>query len=311
MRSMTGYGRGEHTLYNRRFVVEIKSVNHRYNDISVKMPRSMTAFEDYVRKIVGKQVFRGKTDVYVSFDTYSKNDIKINLNEVLADSYVNALENIKIRYGAIDDISVGLISKFPEILTVEKNFLTEEKENEITEPLFNAVKTALTMFINMREAEGDAIKENLLSKLDIIYDNIKKVEERAPFAEKKYEERLRDKLSELRNMGFDESRILTEVAVFSEKVCVDEEITRLFSHISQMKSFLEETEPVGRKLDFIVQEMNREANTIGSKTTDLEVTNIIIEIKSDIEKIREQIQNIEWFMTIYKTLNWKQQKNFW
>ncbi len=293
MRSMTGYGRGEHTLYNRRFVVEIKSVNHRYNDISVKMPRSMTAFEDYVRKIVGKQVFRGKTDVYVSFDTYSKNDIKINLNEVLADSYVNALENIKIRYGAIDDISVGLISKFPEILTVEKNFLTEEKENEITEPLFNAVKTALTMFINMREAEGDAIKENLLSKLDIIYDNIKKVEERAPFAEKKYEERLRDKLSELRNMGFDESRILTEVAVFSEKVCVDEEITRLFSHISQMKSFLEETEPVGRKLDFIVQEMNREANTIGSKTTDLEVTNIIIEIKSDIEKIREQIQNIE------------------
>lgn len=293
MRSMTGYGRGEHTLYNRRFVVEIKSVNHRYNDISVKMPRSMTAFEDYVRKIVSKQVFRGKTDVYVSFDTYSKNDIKINLNEVLADSYVNALENIKIRYGAADDISVGLISKFPEILTVEKGFLTEGKENEIKEPLFNAVKTALVMFINMREVEGDTIKENLLSKLDIIYDNIKKVEERAPFAEKKYEERLRDKLSELRNMGFDESRILTEVAVFSEKVCVDEEITRLFSHISQMKTFLEETEPVGRKLDFIVQEMNREANTIGSKTTDLEVTNIIIEIKSDIEKIREQIQNIE------------------
>ncbi len=293
MRSMTGYGRGEHTLYNRRFIVEIKSVNHRYSDINIKMPKPMIAFEDYVRKLIGKQVFRGKTDVYVSFETYSKDDIKIYLNEVLADSYVNALENIKIRYGVEDDISIGLISKFPEVLTVEKNIVCDGRENEITEPLFNAVKAALSMFVNMRETEGDILKENIFNRLDVISHNLKRVEKKAPLAEKKYEERLRERLREFDSMGTDENRILTETAIFAEKACIDEEITRLFSHISQTKAILEETEPIGRKLDFIVQEMNREANTIASKVADLSITNFIIEIKSDIEKIREQIQNVE------------------
>ncbi len=293
MRSMTGYGRGECTLHNRKFVVEIKSVNHRYNDISVKIPRTMISFEDYVKKIVSKQIFRGKTDVYVSFETYAKNDIKINLNEVIADSYIEALENIKIRYGAHDDISVGLISRFPEVLTVERNSFENSDENEISEPLFNAVGIALSNFMKMRESEGEALKKNIYDKLNSIDEKVKFVNERAPYAEKRYEERLRERLKELEDMGYDESRILTEVAVFSEKVCVDEEITRLMSHISQMRLFLEETEPVGRKLDFIIQEMNREVNTIGSKTTDLSVTNTVIEIKSEIEKVREQIQNIE------------------
>lgn len=293
MRSMTGYGRGECTLHNRKFVVEIKSVNHRYNDISVKIPRTMISFEDYVKKIVSKQIFRGKTDVYVSFETYAKNDIKINLNEVIADSYIEALENIKIRYGAHDDISVGLISRFPEVLTVERNSFENSDENEISEPLFNAVGIALSNFMKMRESEGEALKKNIYDKLNSIDEKVKFVNERTPYAEKRYEERLRERLKELEDMGYDESRILTEVAVFSEKVCVDEEITRLMSHISQMRLFLEETEPVGRKLDFIIQEMNREVNTIGSKTTDLSVTNTVIEIKSEIEKVREQIQNIE------------------
>ncbi len=293
MRSMTGYGRGECTLHNRKFVVEIKSVNHRYNDISVKIPRTMISFEDYVKKIVSKQIFRGKTDVYVSFETYAKNDIKINLNEVIADSYIEALENIKIRYGAHDDISVGLISRFPEVLTVERNSFENSDENEISEPLFNAVGIALSNFMKMRESEGEALKKNIYDKLNSIDEKVKFVNERAPYAEKRYEERLRERLKELEDMGYDESRILTEVAVFSEKVCVDEEITRLMSHISQMRLFLEETEPVGRKLDFLIQEMNREVNTIGSKTTDLSVTNTVIEIKSEIEKVREQIQNIE------------------
>ncbi|MCI8805458.1 MAG: YicC family protein [Clostridiales bacterium] len=293
MRSMTGYGRGECTLHNRKFVVEIKSVNHRYNDISVKIPRTMISFEDYVKKIVSKQIFRGKTDVYVSFETYDKNDIKINLNEVIADSYIEALENIKIRYGAHDDISVGLISRFPEVLTVERNSFENSDENEISEPLFNAVGIALSNFMKMRESEGEALKKNIYDKLNSIDEKVKFVNERAPYAEKRYEERLRERLKELEDMGYDESRILTEVAVFSEKVCVDEEITRLMSHISQMRLFLEETEPVGRKLDFLIQEMNREVNTIGSKTTDLSVTNTVIEIKSEIEKVREQIQNIE------------------
>ncbi len=291
MRSMTGYGRGESTLYNRKFIVEIKSVNHRYNDINVKIPKSMILFEDYVRKIVSRQIFRGKTDVYVSFETYSKNDIKISLNEVIADSYVNALENIKIRYGVKDDISVGLISKFPEVLSIEKTSF--ENNDEISEPLFNAIKSALSNFLKMRETEGESLKENIYNKIDIIFDKVKKIKERTPMAEKAYEERLREKLGELKVMGFDENRILTEVAIFSEKADIDEEITRLLSHISQIRLFLEETEPVGRKLDFIVQEMNREVNTIGSKTTDIDITNIVVEIKSEIEKIREQIQNIE------------------
>ncbi len=291
MRSMTGYGRGESTLYNRKFIVEIKSVNHRYNDINVKIPKSMILFEDYVRKIVSRQIFRGKTDVYVSFETYSKNDIKISLNEVIADSYVNALENIKIRYGVKDDISVGLISKFPEVLSIEKTSF--ENNDEISEPLFNAIKSALSNFLKMRETEGESLKENIYNKIDIIFDKVKKIKERTPMAEKAYEERLREKLGELKVMGFDENRILTEVAIFSEKADIDEEITRLLSHISQIRLFLEETEPVGRKLDFIVQEMNREVNTIGSKTTDIDITNIVVEIKSEIAKIREQIQNIE------------------
>ena len=293
MKSMTGYGRGEYTKYNRKFIVEIKSVNHRYNDINVKMPKSMLAFEDYVKKIVSGKVFRGKTDVYVSFETYSKNDVKINLDEVIADSYVNALENIKIRYGAKDDISVGLIARFPDVLSVERNIGEEGKENEITEPLFNAVKSALNVFIKMWETEGEILKENLLNKLELISDKVKKIKELSPNSERKYEERLREKLLELENMGFDEGRILTEVAIFSEKVCIDEEITRLFSHLLQMRNFLDETEPVGRKLDFLVQEMNREVNTIGSKTTDIDITNLVVDVKSEIEKIREQIQNIE------------------
>jgi len=290
---MTGYGRGECTLHNRKFIVEIKSVNHRYNDINVKVPRTMISFEDYVKKIVAKQIFRGKTDVYVSFETYAKNDIKINLNEVIADGYINALENIKIRYGIRDDISVGLVAKFPEILTVERNSFENSAENEISEPLCNAVEEALSNFIKMRESEGQNLKENIRDKLVSIDEKVKFVNEHTPFAEKKYEERLRERLGELKDMGYDENRILTEVAIFSEKVCIDEEITRLISHISQMKLFLEETEPVGRKLDFLVQEMNREVNTIGSKTTDLDITNMVIEIKSEIEKVREQIQNIE------------------
>jgi len=290
---MTGYGRGEAALYDRKFIVEIRSVNHRYNDINIKMPKSMISLEDYVRKILSGQIFRGKTDVFVSFETFAENDIKINLNEVISDSYVKALENIKQRYNVKDDISVGLIAKFPEVLTIEKNILRNGKENEISEPLFDAVNAALTAFVKMRESEGAVLKKNILGKLDIIFEKVEKISETAPLTEKKYEERLRTRLCELENMGFDESRILTEIAIFSEKVCIDEEVTRLFSHISQMRNILEEPDSVGRKLDFLIQEMNREVNTIASKTTNLEIVNTVVELKSEIEKIREQIQNIE------------------
>ncbi len=293
MRSMTGYGRGECTLHNRKFVVEIKSVNHRYNDINVKVPRSMISFEDYVKKIAAKQIFRGKTDIYVSFETYAKNDVKINLNEVIADSYIKVLEDIKVRYGIQDDISVGLVTKFPEVLTVERTSFENSEASEVSEPLFNAVRDALSNFIKMRENEGEVLKKNIYGKLDFIDKKVKFINEQMPFAEKNYEERLRERLGELEDMGYDESRILTEVAIFSEKVCIDEEITRLISHIFQMRLFLEEKEPVGRKLDFLIQEINRELNTIGSKTTDLNITNTVIELKSEVEKVREQIQNIE------------------
>lgn len=291
MRSMTGYGRGECTLYNRKFIAEIKSVNHRYNDITVKVPKSMISFEDYIKKIVCREIFRGKTDVFISLETYAKNDIKIKLNELLADSYVNALKNIKIRSGAKDDISVGLIANFPEVLTIERTPF--ENKDEISEPLFNAVKSALASFVEMRTIEGEVLKENIINKLDIIYSKVKKINSRVPDVEKAYKKRLLDRIEELNIMDFDENRILTEVALFAEKTSIDEEITRLLSHIAQMRVFLEESEPIGRKLDFLIQEMNRETNTISSKTTDLNITSIVVDIKSELEKVREQIQNIE------------------
>lgn len=293
MKSMTGYGRGECILYNRKFVVEIKAVNHRYNDIAIKMPRTMLAYEDAIKKAITSKVFRGKIDVYVNFESFSEDDVNITINENLAKGYITTLNCLKEKFNIEDNITLDLVAKFPDLITVDKGISSEEAGNEIYECLMNATNEAIDNFVDMRTREGEALKSNILEKLETILDAVNKINKRAPEVAKDYRKRLEDKLNELEEIQADESRILTEVLIFSDKACIDEEITRLYSHIKQMKSIVMEIVPVGRKLDFLIQEMNREVNTIGSKSNDLEITNIIVDTKSEIEKIREQIQNIE------------------
>lgn len=299
MRSMTGYGRGECTMYNRKFVVEIKSVNHRYNDITIKLPRTMMCYEEGVKKLLSSQIFRGKTDVYINFESFSDDDVSISINEGLAGSYVDALNRLKEQYNLCtidkngDRLPLELIARFPDVISVDSSSLNEDASEQIRECLMSAAKQALEGFVSMREKEGEALKLNIIEKVKTIKNSVDKINERAPQVAKDYRQRLTDKLNELEEIKADEARILTEVLIFSDKSCIDEEITRLYSHIEQMNTILNETVPVGRKLDFLVQEMNREVNTIGSKSNDLTITNIIVDTKSEIEKIREQIQNIE------------------
>ncbi len=291
MRSMTGYGRGEYSLNDRRFIVEIKSVNHRYNDISVKLPRIMLPYEESVKKAVSEKVFRGKTDVFITFETFSKDDYQVSLNEALADRYMEVLSRICERYSLENGSMLGLVSRFPDVITVEKN--PDNKNDEIMSCLLGAVGEALDRFVEMRIREGEHLKSDILKKLDLIRDIVERIGRRAPLVAEEYRQRLTDKLRELHEINADENRILTEAAIFADRSCIDEELTRLKSHIGQMRLILEENNAIGKKLDFLVQEMNREANTIGSKSNDLIITGCTVELKSEIEKIREQIQNIE------------------
>jgi len=291
MKSMTGYGRGECTMYERKFTVEIKAVNHRYNDITVKLPRAIMGFEDEIKKAISKKVFRGKLDVFVNFESFSQEDVNISVNEPLAKSYTETLRKLKSDLQLEGDVTIEMVSKFPDVITVDKNISNENTENEIRECLMKAVEDATDAFVAMREVEGETLK--IIEKVAFVNDALQKIEERAPFVSKDYRARLEAKLADLDEIQVDESRLLTEVMLFADKACIDEEITRLHSHISQMYSIVEESVPVGRKLDFLVQEMNRETNTIGSKSNDIQITNHVVDIKSEIEKIREQIQNIE------------------
>lgn len=293
MKSMTGYGRGECTMYERKFTVEIKAVNHRYNDITVKLPRAIMGFEDEIKKAISKKVFRGKLDVFVNFESFSQEDVNISVNEPLAKSYTETLRKLKSDLQLEGDVTIEMVSKFPDVITVDKNISNENTENEIRECLMKAVEDATDAFVAMREVEGETLKKNIIEKVAFVNDALQKIEGRAPFVSKDYRARLEAKLADLDEIQVDESRLLTEVMLFADKACIDEEITRLHSHISQMYSIVEESVPVGRKLDFLVQEMNRETNTIGSKSNDIQITNHVVDIKSEIEKIREQIQNIE------------------
>lgn len=291
MRSMTGYGRGESNLNNRRFVVEVRSVNHRFNDITVKLPRMMLSYEDVIKKAVSKQVFRGKTDVFVNFESQATEDYKVTLNTALSDNYQNVLKEIKDRYHIEDKISLTLLSRFPDVITMEKANLDEN--SEVLEGLTAALDKALLSFLEMRSREGENLKADISEKLVGMKSTVDKISERAPLVAAEYREKLRERLSELEEIQADEARILTEAAIFADKCCIDEETTRLYSHIGQMEAILEETGSIGRKLDFLVQEMNRESNTIASKSNDLIITGCTVELKSEIEKIREQVQNIE------------------
>jgi uncharacterized protein (TIGR00255 family) len=291
---MTGYGRGECIIYNRKFVAEIKAVNHRYNDVTVKMPRSMFAYEDLIKKLLGEKVFRGKIDVYITFETFSRDDVSVSVNEAIADNYVDALKAINDRYSLEQPVTLEMIAKFPDVITVNRDTVNDSTASEIKEGLVTAVKEAVDRFVAMSTTEGENLKANMLEKLYVVKDIVDKVNERAPLVAKDYRQKLETKLREcIEGVEIDESRLMAEVLIFSDKACIDEEITRLYSHIAQMESIVNENNPVGRKLDFLVQEMNREVNTIGSKSNDLTITNHIVNAKSELEKIREQIQNVE------------------
>ncbi|MGE5614436.1 MAG: YicC/YloC family endoribonuclease [Bacillota bacterium] len=291
IKSMTGYGRGEISQDGREFLVEIKSVNHRYSDIFIKMPRQVGFLEDRVRELVGRTVSRGKIDVFVTYYNYSSDARHVTFDEALAKTYISAVESLRDRYGLKDDITVSLISKYPEVLRVEQD---EEDEEYLWSLLKVATEDALASLIRMREIEGEGLKNALLERVDYIDEVIVKLAERAPEVPLEYKAKLMSRISELLGQQpVDESRVAMEVAIFADKCSIDEELVRLKSHVCQVREILQMDMPVGRKLDFLVQEMNREINTIGSKANDLVITRYVVDIKSEIEKIREQVQNIE------------------
>lgn len=291
IKSMTGYGRGQQIIEGREITVEIKSVNHRYFEFSARVPRAYGYLEEKLKSFIQNRVSRGKVDVGVTVFNIEGKDAQIEVNKSIALGYVEALRTANESIGLTDDLTLSQLIRLPDIFNVIKT--TEDEE-----VIWNAVKAvaeeALTGFVSMREAEGRKMKEDIKSRLEYISELVGKVEERSPMVTEAYRERLYNKISEVLNdKKIDEQRILTEAAIFSEKTAVDEETVRLRSHIHQFGILLESVEPVGRKLDFLIQEFNRESNTIGSKAQDVEITRVVVELKSEIEKIREQIQNIE------------------
>ena len=288
---MTGYGRAVETVNGREFTVELRSVNNRYLDCTVKLPRMVSFAEDAVKQAVKAAVSRGKVDVYISIKSEGEVDTKITLNEGTVQGYLAAMRRMVTDFGVQDDISVSILSRMPEVFTVEKPGVDEEA---LKNDLLSVVAKALDSYNAMREVEGKALDADLRKRGNTILEFVAQVEAGNAQTVIDYRTRLENKLKEvLANTSIDESRILTEAAIFADKVAVDEETVRLCSHLEQMNNMLTAGGAVGRKLDFLLQEMNREANTIGSKCTDVRLARIVVDIKAELEKIREQTQNIE------------------
>lgn len=291
IKSMTGFGRCEISEGERKFTVEMKAVNHRYLDVSIKIPKKLSFFESAVRNMLKKYIERGKVDVFVTYEEYTQNHVCIKYNKDIAEEYMKYLNRMVEDFSLENDIRVSTLSRYPEVFTMEEQTVDEE---ELWRELEQAVQGAAEKFVEARETEGENLKEDLIGKLDAMAVHVDFITERSPKIIAEYKEKLREKIQELlEDTRVDESRLLTEVTIFADRVCVDEELVRLRSHIAQTKEALLAGGSVGRKLDFIAQEMNREANTILSKTTDIEVSGHAIELKTEIEKVREQIQNIE------------------
>ena len=275
----------------KTIIVEIKSVNHRYYEFTSRVPRSCGYLDEKLKSFIQGQVSRGKIDVGVSIQYDGVSDEKIEVNSEVAKGYITALRRANEELGLEDDLTLSRIMRLPDIFDVKK---IEEDEETVWNEVKSVAEKALERFIAMREAEGEKMREDILSRLDYITELVKKIEKKSPETTEKYRKKLFDKISEvLKDTNVDEQRILTEAAIFSEKTAVDEETVRLRSHINQCREMLSMNEAVGRKLDFLIQEFNREANTIGSKCQDIEITKVVVDLKSEIEKIREQIQNIE------------------
>ena len=291
IKSMTGFGRCEVTEGNRKYTVEIKSVNHRYLDVNIKMPKSLNFFESTIRTLLKEYMERGKVDLYITYEDFSEERFSLKYNEELAGEYLAHLKEMAKKFELEDDIRVSTLSRYPDVFTMEQ---VEVDEQELWAGLEKAIRGACEQFVESRITEGDHLKADLIAKLDNMLSYVDFIEERSPIIMKDYRERLENKVKELlEDKQIDDSRIATEATIFADKICVDEETVRLRSHIKSTKTALEAGGSIGRKLDFIAQEMNREANTILSKANDLEISDTGINLKTDIEKVREQIQNIE------------------
>lgn len=291
IKSMTGYGRAQALRNGRDITVELRSVNNRYLDCSVKLPRIYGFAEDAVKARIKKTVSRGKLDVFITVQNAGETQVAVTVNRPLLEGYLAALREISEDYGVINDVTVMSLSRLPDVLTVQKQ---EEDEEEIQTDLLAVLEEALTRYDNMRATEGLALEQDLRSHMAAILDLVSEVEVRSPATVTEYRTKLERRMQEvLESTTIDESRILTEAAIFADKVAVDEETVRLRSHLSQLDSMLTGGGAIGRKLDFLLQELNREANTIGSKCSDVEIARIVVEIKAELEKIREQTQNIE------------------
>ena len=291
IKSMTGFGRSEVEDGARKFTVEIKSVNHRYLDITLKMPKKLNFFEASIRNLLKEYIQRGKVDIYITYEDLSEKTATVKYNPEVAKEYLDYLKQMEEQFGLENDIRVSTLSRYPEVFTMEDAEIDEE---EIWKGLEKAVREAASNFVDTRIAEGENLRKDLMEKLDGMLEHVDFITERSPIIIEEYKKKLREKVvSLLEDTKVDESRLLMEVTIYADKVCVDEELVRLRSHIEATKKTLMDGGSVGRKLDFIAQEMNREANTTLSKTTDLEISNHAIELKTDIEKVREQIQNIE------------------
>ena len=291
VKSMTGYGRAVETVNGREFTVEIRSVNNRYLDCTVKLPRSFSFAEEAVKAAVKAAVSRGKVDVYISVRSETEADVQVTLNKPVLEGYLAAMRQMVAEYGVKDDISVSALSRMNDIFVVDK---PKADEDQLKADLLSVVDKALASYDAMRVTEGLALENDLRSRANTILELVAQVEEQNPKTVSEYRKRLEEKMREvLESKSIDESRILTEAAIFADKVAVDEETVRLRSHLEQMNSMLTTGGAMGRKLDFLLQEMNRETNTIGSKCTDVALARIVVEIKAELEKIREQTQNIE------------------
>ena len=290
IKSMTGYGRGNISKNDREYQIEIKSVNHRYLDISVKMPRQLSYLEDAIKKEISSRVKRGKVDIFITFNNNSLEGRTIKINTELAHAYIEELKKLSEKEDILSDIQVIEISKYPDVLNIKN----AQDDDKIKEEVIEVLNDAIDNFISMRQAEGSKISEDLLKRLDYIQEKVNEISKLSTGLIEEYVVKLETRIKEIfKDQEIDKQRLAQEVVIYADKCSVEEEITRLNSHILQFKNLLNSDEAVGKKLDFIVQEMNRETNTIGSKANNLDITNRVIDLKTEIENIREQIQNIE------------------
>ena len=291
VKSMTGYGRAVETVNGREYTVELRSVNNRYLDCTVKLPRTLSFAEDAVKQAVKATISRGKVDVFITIDATAADETVVAVNEPLARGYYDALTKLKDMFSLEGELSAAVLAKFPDVLTVTK---AEEDLESVSGDICAVLDEALNAYNAMRTVEGGKLSEDITGRAATIETGVGKVEERSPQTVAAYREKLTARMQEvLQSTAIDESRILTEAAIFADKIAVDEETVRLRSHIAQLRTMLESDQPIGRKLDFLIQEVNRECNTIGSKCNDLAVTQDVVAMKAEVEKIREQVQNIE------------------